>query len=495
MNVSFALMAVAVFLASLISAGVLWGAALVTPSSGYTNLTQSRQRSVYLFKNGRIFDQKIAPQFDCHKALHGWDDFRSWFENRFENLPVEFAQLNLQQPQRFYASDHFDPGLLTIRATVSGFIATLEDEPKSVSSGQNGKPKPVHFEIAVLNALKDAPAIIFAVDASNALRWSNANFEAMTERQQRAFLTSAANRDDSSPFSVSIEDPANKNQRHYEITAVVQAGNTVFYAEDITKLVEADKVRNAFVQTLTKTFADLSTGLVVFDRDQRLILFNPAVIDLTDLSAEFLSGRPQMIEFFDRLRDNQVMPEPKDYGTWRKQIHDIIKSAARGHYAESWSLPNGQTYRLTGRPHPNGAVEFLIEDISDEMTLTRRARGELETHQAVLDLLPDAISVVGRDGNVVVCNRAFIDLVGFDPEISLSRTNLEDLVTACAAKFPGCDVWEDLLGVAKSGTLAKEITATVLDGGHKATCKAVPLPDNMFMLSVTFNKVSLPLSA
>jgi len=50
-----------------------------------------------------------------------------------------------------------------------------------------------------------------------------------------------------------------------------------------------------FVQTLTKTFAQLSIGLAIFNRERQLVLFNPALIDLTALPADFLTGRPHLL--------------------------------------------------------------------------------------------------------------------------------------------------------------------------------------------------------
>ncbi|MAJ04508.1 MAG: hypothetical protein CMH03_07285, partial [Marinovum sp.] len=49
--------------------------------------------------------------------------------------------------------------------------------------------------------------------------------------------------------------------------------------------------------TLGKTFAEMSVGLAVFDQNHRLVLFNPALIDLTLLGADFLSERPILIHF------------------------------------------------------------------------------------------------------------------------------------------------------------------------------------------------------
>ena len=84
------------------------------------------------------------------------------------------------------------------------------------------------------------------------------------------------------------------------------------------------------MQTLTKTFAQLPIGLAIFDRNRVLQLFNPALLDLTGLSAEFLIGRPTLASVLDAMREQQVIPEPKDYRSWRKQMVALEEAAASG---------------------------------------------------------------------------------------------------------------------------------------------------------------------
>jgi len=80
---------------------------------------------------------------------------------------------------------------------------------------------------------------------------------------------------------------------------------------DITKIVRAQQTQKNYVQTLTKTYATPSIGLAIFDRNRQLILFNPALIELPALPVDYLSARPNLLTAFDKLWDNQIMPETK----------------------------------------------------------------------------------------------------------------------------------------------------------------------------------------
>jgi PAS domain-containing protein len=141
---------------------------------------------------------------------------------------------------------------------------------------------------------------------------------------------------------------------HEAVTVDHPGGRTVF-ALPSDRLVRTEVSLRNFRQTLTKTFAHLPIGLAIFDRDRQLALFNPALLDLTALPADFLSSRPTLFAFLDAMRDRNMIPEPKDYRSWRRQMADLEKAAASGRYEETWILPSGQTYRVIGRPHPDGA--------------------------------------------------------------------------------------------------------------------------------------------
>ncbi|MEM9974133.1 MAG: PAS-domain containing protein [Pseudomonadota bacterium] len=198
----------------------------------------------------------------------------------------------------------------------------------------------------------------------------------------------------------------------YDCFGIPSDTGPIYSALTADAVVEADQQRMEFTQTLTKAFSHLKTGLAVFDRERRLTLFNPSLTRLTELAPGFLAGRPSLFEFLDKLRDCRMIPEPRNYADWRARMAELEAQAESGTYSETWSLSNGQTYNVSGRPHPDGAVAFIFEDITQEMALTRRFRSDLEIGQGVLDALDEAVAVFGRDGALALSNAAYRDLWG-----------------------------------------------------------------------------------
>jgi PAS domain-containing protein len=229
----------------------------------------------------------------------------------------------------------------------------------------------------------------------------------------------------------------------FDLSRVPVGTEILNYAIPANATVEAETALREFMQTLTKTFADLPIGLAIFDRARVLQLFNPALAELTALQPEFLISRPTLSLVLDAMRAKAMIPEPKDYRSWRKQVMRVEEEASSGHFEETWSLPGGQTYRVIGRPHPNGALAFMFEDISTEMTRTRRYRADLELGQSVIDAVDDAVAVFSQAGQLVMSNRAYAQLWNHDPAVLLSDAGIGTLGAWWRENSAPSLLWDD----------------------------------------------------
>jgi PAS domain-containing protein len=106
------------------------------------------------------------------------------------------------------------------------------------------------------------------------------------------------------------------------------------------------------------------------------------------------------------------VPEPRNYRAWRDEIARVERGAEQDSFHELWTLPTGETVRVTGRPYPDGGIAFMFEDITSEMSLTRKFRGELDLYRAVFDAMPDALAVFSADGKLLFGNAGYKVLWG-----------------------------------------------------------------------------------
>lgn len=344
---------------------------------------------------------------------------------------------------------------------------------------------PIVLETRAVSLLKDidafAPQLIWQTDMQGKIIWSNAAYRTEIERWDgdlpSPLSTVAASRD------MQRIEIAGAQPRWFDVVCVAKDSMTLFFATDATALMRADRNRRDFVQALGKTFATLSIGLAIFDKNRQLAMFNPALLDMTRLPVGFLSAMPKIDTVLDRLREMQMMPEPKNYSSWRDQFTAVESAAKDGTYSENWSLPDGQTFRVTGRPHPDGAFALLFEDITAEVSLTRRFRSDIETGQAVLDSLPDAIAVFSGAGTMVVANRAYGQLWDVSPELMLDRREVLSEVSTWQDSCVASPMWTQMRDfIQRIGTRKPWSDDAMLVDGRHLRCHAIPIAGGMTMV-------------
>ena len=254
------------------------------------------------------------------------------------------------------------------------------------------------------------------------------------------------------------------------------------------RVVGAEVSLRNFIQTLSKTFAQLPIGLAIFDKRRELVLFNPALVGLSTLEPAFLSNRPGLVAFLDALRDRQRMPEPKNYRHWRDDIARLERSAENGTFQELWTLPGGQSFRVIGRPHPDGALAFMFEDITAEITLTRKFRAELDLYQSVLDDLPAALAIFSGDGRLALANAAYGAVWGGDPQALIGVLSLGDAIRTWQGRTRPTGLWGDIrqFAMPRPDRAAWSEAITLIDGG-RLSVRVAPLSGGA--VAVSFHPV------
>ena len=378
--------------------------------------------------------------------------------------------------------------VLTVRR--NGSLVTLAVEGASASTAPaepDGDPTPEAEAFRAAAQLLPFP--VWMEDAAGGVSWANATYLALA-----ADLHPDADDETWPPprlFDPTLVPPATREgttarvpagtadggpQHWFDVHARRDGERTLYAASNADDAVRAETRLREFSRTLTKTFAQLAIGLAVFDPSRRLVLFNPALVDMTGLPAEALAARPTLVGFLDRLRERRIIPEPKDYASWRRKMAELEAAATEGDYAETWSLPGGQTYRVTGQPHPDGAVIFLFEDITAEISLTRRFRAELEMGQAVIDSLEDAVAVFTADGLLAMTNAAYVALWGHDPDTEPTRMSVAEATAVWLARSAPTPVWGDFRDFVHQGQNRVEWSADVtLRDGRALACRFAPI--------------------
>ena len=396
---------------------------------------------LFLFDGDTLLDASKAGHALLKRAPsgEGWSALHSALVGRFPGFPSDPETIREENTISIKAADTKFSGEV-LAEWIDGVTRVHMRMLGPVEKSDLIDPHRLQAAEAELDSLRvamdAAPYPIWQMDDRGRVSWHNAAYAALHRRVRKTDVDSMTplfdlggkNRMLGSRTRLSVALDEGDSALWYDVLSVPHEGFGMYYAVDVNAVVSAEIAQRNFVQTLAKTFAQLSIGLAIFDRNRQLALFNPALIDLTNLPADFLSARPNLLSFFDRLRDNRMMPEPKNYGSWRQQMAALVAAATDGKYMETWSLPSGSIYKVSGRPHPDGAVAFLFEDITADVTLTRRFKSELELWQSLLDKIKDPVAVFQPDGALAITNKAYRQFWGVDPESSFADISINDAI-------------------------------------------------------------------
>lgn len=416
----------------------------------------------FLFDGDTLLDATPAARALLSQGGGGpaWLRLLAYLSPRFPDVEAKLAILP-EAGQMALTEQQADGTLLAVEAELRGGLTRIALHEGDTLPDQAGQDlltqKAAQQEVQHLRSiLARTPMLIWRESATGDVIWANARYlnEAamrlepgrdLTWPLPRLFEPHMTNTHVTQGFAIHRHKLAGTSGdgNWFDLTSEEDCAERLFYATPCDATVKAESSLRDFTQTLTKTFAHLPIGLAIFDRQRQLVLFNPALLDLCSLPPDFLSARPTLFAFLDAMRERNMIPEPKDYRSWRKQMTALEEAAASGLYEDTWSLPSGQTYRLVGRPHPNGALALMFEDISTEMTRIRRFRADLELGQSVLDAMDQAVAVFSSGGALVMANARYADLWGHDPGANLGQGSLAQICSWWRAGSAPTTFWAE----------------------------------------------------
>ena len=473
------------------------------PASNVATHRPEPEGALYLFEDQRLID---ANDVGSRLLADRFDNMREW-EALTITLQDDFPQLDqlikdVSEDRDLTIPSCLDPNFILSASQVQG---RLRLKLSGLRADQTPdllvklEQRSLRNELTTLRAVAETtPQLIWQEDETGEITWCNRSylrfFDSLQSEGDAALSVWPAQK-----LFPSIGTPnkgagtalrsrhsvlsADEKEEHwFNITSLPVLEGTIHFASDANEQLKSERAQKAFIQTFAKTFAQLSVGLAIFDRSRNLSMFNPAFLDMTGLPANLLSSRPSIETVFDQMRLAGKLPEPKDYSVWKEQFRKLLDEASTGTYQENWVLPDGQTFRVAGRPHPDGAIAFLFEDITAEISLTRRFRTEVQTSQAVLDSFEDAIAVFSPAQTMVLSNTAYHTLWG-EPDQQVSALDLRSSLRHWKSGSAPSAVWAKIEKLSDSSKQRKALKENiVLKNGLNMVLQTQPLPGGMTMM-------------
>lgn len=477
---------ISVFLLACLSTAIVVRRSIQTIPSAPTTTGKPRTSSPpvarFLFRAGVLVDANSEALRMCSEiptSRFDWEALHKVLSTKFPDFPGTQGAAHDRDLTVLKSGNPDDASTITLDQW---------NDVARITIAPDGAPDSAR-RTAILQAMFQAPNPIWKVTSEGTVTWRNSAYKSLGATlgfcadTQHLFDTSGLKPGEpSQKFKLSSMDGTRTHW--FNVTAVRAGKDTMFYATEADAEVSAQDARRSFVQTFSKTFAQLSTGLAIFDQNRKLVLFNPALIELTGLSADFLSNQCDLFSFFDQLREHHVAPLRNTHAAWHVQNEEILQQAQNGIYNETWSLPTGVTYKVSGRPHPDGALVILIEDITAAISVTRRFRSELEQMHGVLDTVDTSLVLFSPTGQIRLHNKAYRELWKSDPDTCFADYTFHDALKHWEADCLPSPVWNKLKNRILSTSDRSMWSATVTKkSGEEISLKVSPIVGGVTLVS------------
>ena len=249
-------------------------------------------------------------------------------------------------------------------------------------------------------------------------------------------------------------------------------GGSMRFAAPADRALAAERRGRHISDAYADTLGRLGIGIALFDEGRRLEVFNRVLSDLTGLPASFLEARPSLPTLLGRLRE---------VGGSAAGAAAVEEAAAAGSLRETWTLPSGRAWRVTGMPHAGGAIALLFEDAAREARAALRLRGAMVLGQALVDAMEGAVCVFNGSGALAMANGAYAELWEADPRRLTGDATLADALRRWRGRSLPSGAWDALEAATEPGGGPWESAILLRDGRHLSGT-AIPLGDGALLV-------------
>jgi signal transduction histidine kinase len=216
-----------------------------------------------------------------------------------------------------------------------------------------------------------------------------------------------------------------------------------------------------------------------------LSFFNRPFSVMSKLDPDWLGEKPEFDRVIERMRDQQRLPETRDFPAWKEERRAWFTSAEEV-IEEEWVLPAGDHIRVVAQPLPDGGLRLFLEDRTEQLRLASARDTLLRVRAATFDNLFEAISVFASDGRLYTWNRRFLDDWELEEEWLTTHPRVDELVPAMARKLVNPTAAAQIREMVRQTTNERQSTSghlSMTDGRHFQYA-AVPLPDGNALLTM-----------
>jgi signal transduction histidine kinase len=269
------------------------------------------------------------------------------------------------------------------------------------------------------------------------------------------------------------------------VNVPLSTGAVAGFAVDVQDLEDARTELSRFIDSQRELADRMTAGTAQFDPDHTLGFFNQPFAAMAQLDPEWLAERPEFDRVIERMRDQQRLPETRDFPAWKEERRAWFTSPEEA-IEEEWMLPNGDHIRVVAQALPDGGLRLFLEDRTEQLRLASARDTLLRVRAATFDNLFEAISVFASDGRLYLWNRLFLEDWELDEDWLATHPRVDELVPAMARKLVNPTAAAQIREMVRQTTNERQSSngRISMTDGRNFQFAAVPLPDGNALLTM-----------
>src|SRR5215218_2342080 len=323
-------------------------------------------------------------------------------------------------------------------------------------------------------------AFVHAVEGTDASEVIDRGFELVDEEGENSAAATARKAQETGRIISRMQPAILRGERRMLriVNVPLSTGAVAGFAVDVQDLEDARTELSRHMESQRELADRMTAGTAQFDADRALSFVNRPFAVMAQLDPDWLAEKPEFDRVLDRMRENQRLPEVRDYPAWKNERREWFTSAEEV-VEEEWSLPNGDHIRVVAQALPDGGLRLFMEDRTEQLRLASARDTLLRVRAATFDNLFEAISVFASDGRLYLWNRRFLDDWELDEEWLAEHPRVDELVPAMARKLVNPTAAAQIREMVRQTTNERQSSngrISMTDGRHFQFA-AVPLPD------------------
>ena len=323
-------------------------------------------------------------------------------------------------------------------------------------------------------------SFVHAVEATDASEVIESGFELIDAEGEEGALATARQAQESGRIVSRMQPAILRGERRMLriVNVPLSTGAVAGFAVDVQDLEDARTELSRHMESQRELADRMTAGTAQFDADRSLSFFNRPFAVMTQLDPEWLAEGPEFDRILERMRDNQRLPEVRDFPVWRNERREWFTSAEEV-VEEEWTLPHGDHIRVVAQALPDGGLRLFLEDRTEQLRLASARDTLLRVRAATFDNLFEAISVFASDGRLYLWNRRFLEDWELDEEWLAEHPRVDELVPAMARKLVNPTAAAQIREMVRQTTNERQSSngRISMTDGRNFQFAAVPLPD------------------